>query len=118
MIFLNKIKCQKSYASILLVMVAGLLSPTSGAQSQSDKNLCENFSSIGFQNAQLRDQGKSQEQIIAHNSRYIADVMNRNNVFQDYLSVQAKTLFTEEYLNLKPEQIKQQLYNNCINIFN
>lgn len=104
-------------AFIFFILLAALTSPSAVAQAQGDKNLCENFSRIGFQNAQQRDQGKSQEQIIAYNSRYIADVMNRTNTFQDYLTLQVKKLYTEDYQSLSPEQVKSKLYEDCIVIF-
>lgn len=87
------------------------------AQTQTDIELCNNFSRIGKENTELRDSGKSREQVISYNNLYISDIMNKNTIYQDYLTSQVELIFSADYLKLNPAQVQAKLYNNCIDIF-
>lgn len=87
------------------------------AQTQADVALCKHFGSVGKENTELRDAGKTREQVISYNNRYFADKTNRNSVYQEYITEQVEKIFSEDYKKLSPAQIQEKFYGNCIDIF-
>lgn len=87
------------------------------AQTQADIDLCSYFSLIGKKNTELRDSGRSREQVISYNGLYTSENRNKSPIYQEYLTAQVEQIFSDDYLKLSPTQIQKKLYDDCIDIF-